>query len=272
MTKHGGLEPRLKPLLALAALDRSAGVGTPMVTRRTQSARRSERLGALGMLPGPDPATTWDELVPVDGGRIPVRLYRPDRPGTLPLYVFIHGGGWCAGTIDERDPRCRTIATEAGCLVASINYRLAPENQYPTAPEDCYSTLRWLGDNATRLRIDPRRIAIGGESAGANLAAAVCLMARDRSGPSICHQWLDVPATDATMSQSGFREVADGYLLDAAVIEDYLDHYLFDPAQVTEPYCSPLFAADHSELPPAWIIERGVRQASRRCCRLRGGT
>jgi acetyl esterase len=158
------------------------------------------------------------------------------------------------GTLDERDPRCRSITAGAGCAVASVDYRMAPENQYPTAPEDCYAALCWLVEHAAELGIDPDRVAVGGESAGANLAAVVCLMARDRGGPRIVHQWLDVPATDATLSQSGHREVPDGYLLDAGAIDDYLAHYLSDPAQAREPYCSPLLAEDLSGLPPAWIM------------------
>ncbi len=206
------------------------------------------------MLPGPNVASLEHIAVPVDGGRIRVRLYRPFVPGPLPLFVFFHGGGWCKGGLDERDPRCRTIAVGAECVVASVDYRMAPENQFPTAPEDCYAAVCDLVDRADQLGVDPDRVAVGGESAGANLAAAVCLMARDRGGPTICHQWLDVPATDLTLAQSGHREVADGYLLDAAAIDDYLEHYLPDPAMATDPRCSPLLADDHRGLPPAWIM------------------
>ena len=209
------------------------------------------------MLPGPKHVAVEHTSVPVDGGNIPVRLYRPPAAGPLPLYVFFHGGGWCKGGLDERDPRCRTIAAGADCLVASIDYRMAPENQFPTAPEDCFAALNALVARSAEIGIDADRVAIGGESAGANLAAAVCLMARDRSGPRICHQWLDVPATDATLAQEGHRNVPDGYLLDAADIDEYLDHYLPDPAMATDPRCSPLLAGDLSGLPSAWIMSAG---------------
>jgi acetyl esterase len=192
--------------------------------------------------------------VPVAGGRIRVRLYRPHGAGPFPLYVFLHGGGFCMGTLDEREQRCRAVSAGARCVVASVDYRLAPENQYPTPPEDCYAALEWLVEHAGRLDVDPARVAIGGESAGANLAAVACLMSRDRNGPRLVHQWLDVPTTDATCSQSGFREVPDGYLLDRAAIDDYLEHYLAHPAQASEPWCSPLLADDHRGLPPAWIM------------------
>lgn len=206
------------------------------------------------MRPGPEPAAVEHRQVAVEGGQIRVRLYRPVGPGPHPLHVFLHGGGWCLGTLDERDPRCRAISAGADCVVASVDYRLAPECQYPTAVEDCYAALGDLIDHAEELGIDPSRVAIGGESAGANLAAAVCLMARDRGGPTLCHQWLDVPATDCTLSQAGHREVPDGYLLDGATIDEFLDAYLPDPASRTDPYCSPLLATSHAGLPPAWIM------------------
>jgi len=249
------VHPRLRPLLALARVAGRDDTSVPMAVRRARSAGQSRWLGWVVMRPGPRPGRTWERSVPVDGGRIRVRLYRPAGvEGPLPLYVFLHGGGFCVGTMDERDPRCRAVAAGARCLVASVDYRMAPENQYPTAPEDCYAALEWLVERADELGFDPSRVAVGGESAGGNLAAVVCLMSRDRGGPAICHQWLDVPMTDATLSQAGHRDVPDGYLLDAAVIDDYTAHYLASPEQADEPYCSPLLAPDHRGLPPAWIM------------------
>jgi len=248
------IERRLVPFLRVARRARNADASLPVTIQRQNSARISDRGAALVMYREPEPASVTHHYVPADGGRILVRLYRPEGRGPFPLYVFIHGGGWCAGTLDERDSRCRAISFGARCVVASVDYRLAPENQYPTGPEDCYAALIWLVDYADELDVAPDTVAIGGESAGANLAAVVCLMARDRNGPRLCHQWLDVPALDLTCSQSGFREVADGYLLDRAAIDDYLGHYLPDPALATDPYCSPLLAADLTGLPPAWIM------------------
>ncbi len=248
-----GLEPRLRPLVRLARR-RGNDLGVPLATRRAEGARLARAGGWIAMRPGLSPADTTNLLVPVAGGQIAVRIMRPPGTGPHPLYVFLHGGGWCLGGLDERDPRCRAISAGAQCVVASVEYRLAPENQFPTAPEDCYAALCHLVEHAADFGIDPERVAIGGESAGANLAAAVCLMSRDRQGPRLCHQWLDVPATDATLSQSGHREVPDGYLLDAATIRDFLDHYLADPADANNPYCSPLLADDLSGLPPAWIM------------------
>jgi acetyl esterase len=248
------LDPRVRRIVGLMnALD-PGDTDTPMADRRVASAATAKRLGFLVMPKGPEPTEQSDRMVPVEGGRIRVRLYRPHGTGPFPLYIFLHGGGWCVGTVGERDPRCRAVSAGARCVVASVDYRMAPENTYPTPGEDCYAALTWLADHAGGLDVDPTRIAIGGESAGANLAAATTLMSRDRSGPAICHQWLDVPATDLTLSQPSIRDVPDGYLLDRSSIDRYLECYLADPAQATEPYASPLLAPDLNGLPPAWIM------------------
>ena len=248
------LDPRVRRIVQLMSALDSRGEDTPMVDRRRASAATATRLGFLVMPKGPEPADQTDRLVPVAGGTIIVRVYRPHGPGPFPLYIFLHGGGWCVGTLGERDARCRAIAAGAQCVVASVDYRMAPENTYPTPGEDCYAALRWLAEHAAELNVDPSRIAIGGESAGANLAAVTCLMARDRSGPKICHQWLDVPATDLTLAQPSITSVPDGHLLDRSDIDRYLACYLADPAQATEAYASPLLADDLTGLPPAWIM------------------
>lgn len=248
------LEPRVARLVALLrTLDRR-DVDEPMAVTRRQAAEISRRLGFLVMPKGPEPASTVDHNVPVAGGRILVRVMTPHGVGPFPLHLFIHGGGWCAGTVDERDPHCRQISAGARCIVASVDYRLAPENAYPTPGEDCYAALTWLIDRAATLGIDPSRVSVGGESAGGNLAAVLCLMARDRSGPTICHQWLDVPGLDLTLSQPSIESVPDGHLLDRASIDRYLECYLEDPSEALDPYASPLLAPDLSGLPPAWIM------------------
>lgn len=247
------LDPRVQRIVNIAKrMDR--GTGTHLVDQRRVSANVAARMGSLVMPKGPEPASTTDVDVPVDGGRIRVRIHRPAGRGPHPLHVFIHGGGWAIGSLGERDPRCRQIVAGANCVVASVEYRLAPENAFPTPVEDCYAALLWLVEHAAEHGIDPERISVGGESAGGNLSAVVCLLARDRSGPTIRYQWLDVPATDLTKSQPSFTEVPDGYLLDAAGIDAYLDAYLLDPAQATDPLASPLFAETHAGLPQAWIM------------------
>jgi acetyl esterase len=223
-----------------------------MPAKRLADTLQARQLGRVVMLRGPQ-VPTREVMVPVHGGAIRVRLYEPARPGTLPLHVFLHGGGWCVGDLDQRDPRCRTIAAGAGCVVASVDYRLAPENAFPVPLEDCYAALQWLVHEADRLGIDGTRVSIGGESAGANLAAAVALLNRDRGGPQLVFQWLDVPATDLTLSQPSVDRLGTGYGLTRASMEAYTAAYLreVDP---TEPYASPLYYDDLSGLPPALVM------------------
>lgn len=247
------LEPRVRRIVTLMNLLDRGGDDTPMADRRRFAGAVARRLGFVVMPAGPPTASTVDHEVPVRDGRIRVRVHRPAGSGPFPAYVFLHGGGWCIGTIEERDARCRQIVAGARCVVVSVDYRLAPENAYPTPAEDCYAALEWVAANAARLDVDASRLAVGGESAGANLAAVVCLMARDRSGPRICHQWLDVPATDLTLSQPSYRDVPDGLLLDRSSILRFRELYLGDLDRVTEPYASPLLA-DLRDLPPAWIM------------------
>lgn len=198
-------------------------------------------------------AEQTDHPVGVEGGVIRVRIYRPFGTAPFPLHVFIHGGGWCTGTLSQRDNRCRDLAAGAGCVVASVEYRLAPENRYPTAPEDCYRALCWLVEQAARLGVDPDRVSVGGESAGGNLAAVVCLMSRDRGGPPILFQLLDVPATDLTMSQPSVSRLGNGYLLTRQDMDRYVDAYLPDRSLATDPYASPLHATDLTGLPSAMV-------------------
>jgi acetyl esterase len=248
------LEPRVRRIVTIfSALDRRSPDAT-FADQRAASAALARRGRWLVMDAGPKDTSQRDLMVPVEGGSIVVRLYVPDAPGPHPLHLFLHGGGWCVGSLGERDPRCRHIAHGARAVVASVDYRLAPENAFPTAAEDCYEALCWLVDHAAELSIDPSRVSVGGESAGANLAAVTCLMARDRSGPNIAYQWLDVPATDSTMSQPSIHDVPDGHLLDLDGIYRFRSAYLPSEDLYTHPYASPLLADSHEGLPPAWIM------------------
>jgi acetyl esterase len=252
------LEPMVRRIVAVAnKLDRGQDTSLPWSRRRHEGASVARRLRGVVMPAGPAMQREAGEWVDVDGGRIYVRIYRP-RSGRLPVHLFVHGGGWCTGGLDERDPRCRTIASGAECVVVSVEYRLAPENRFPTAPEDCYRALEWVVEHSEELDIDPTRISVGGESAGANLAAVLCLMARDRNGPRLVFQWLDVPAVDLTMSQPSVSSTPPGYLLDHPQMVEYRDAYLPDVAAQTHPYASPFHAADLSGLPPAAILTCGA--------------
>ena len=146
-------------------------------------------------------AAAKEERISVPGGEIRVRLLSPEGAGPHPAFVHFHGGGFVLGTIDSlvNEAKCTHICRAAGCVVATVEYRLAPEHRFPTAAEDCYAALRWTVVHAASLGIDPNRVAVGGESAGGNLAAVVSLMARDRGGPELALQLLEVPVTDLSI-------------------------------------------------------------------------
>ena len=245
------LEPRLRLLLALMNRmgdDRE----TTFPTSRFEGAVQA-RWGARFVMKAGPKVPTREVMVPVHGGAIRVRLYEPAGPRPQPLHVFLHGGGWCEGGLDERDPRCRTIAAGAECIVASVDYRLAPENAYPIPLEDCYAALAWLVANADELGVDAARVSIGGESAGGNLATLVALLARDRNGPALVFQWLDVPGTDLTMTQPSVDRLGKGYGLTKQRMADYVAAYLRD-VDPKDGYVSPLHADDLSGLPPALVM------------------
>jgi acetyl esterase len=242
------LDPTLKTLL-----DGLAAAGGPALG--TQSV--AETRAAFDNMPLPrkqiELASVENRKIPGPAGEIPVRIYQPHGAGVKPVLVYLHGGGWVIGTLDSYDATCRELAEGAGCVVVSVDYRLAPEHRYPAAPEDCYAGLQWVAANASRLGADAKRLAVGGDSAGGNLSAVVCQMARDRRGPSIRFQLLVYPVTDADFSRRSYVDNAEGYLLTTASMHWFWDHYVPNRAQRAEPYASPLRAADLSGLPPAWV-------------------
>jgi acetyl esterase len=183
-------------------------------------------------------ASEVDHRVPVDGGEVTARVYRPDATSALPCYLHLHGGGFWLGTLEQGDSACRGIATDAECVVVSLDYRLAPEHKFPTAVEDSYAALLWIVDHADELGVDPARIAVGGGSAGGNLAAVVALMARDRGGPALVLQVLEIGVFDFTKPGK----------------ENYVDLYLGGAEHASNPYASPLLAPDLRGLPPAVVM------------------
>jgi acetyl esterase len=185
-------------------------------------------------------------------GPVPIRAYRPARAaaGPRPLVVNFHGGGWTIGSLDSADWLCSHVAADLDAVVVSVDYRLAPFHRFPAAAEDCYAALVDLVGRAAEFGADPARVAVMGDSAGGNLAAVVSLMARDRSGPRIAHQGLVYPAVDLTMSSPSIEENASAPILTKADCLAFRDHYLGGQDQ-RQPYASPLFAEDHTGLPPA---------------------
>ena len=198
-------------------------------------------------------ASVENRKIPGPASEIPVRIYQPHGGGVKPVLVYLHGGGWVIGTLDSYDATCRELAQGAGCVVVSVDYRLAPEHRYPAAPEDCYAAVKWVAANAASLGADPQRLAVGGDSAGGNLSAVVAQMARDRRGPAIRFQLLIYPVTDADFTRRSYVDNAEGYLLTTASMHWFWDHYLPSKSQRAEPYASPLRAPDLTGLPAAWV-------------------
>jgi acetyl esterase len=223
--------------------------------------------------PGQDVAEVRELEAPGPGGPIRVRLYRPlrerspeerladERPSDdtsaadapLPLVAYLHGGGWAIGTLDAFDPVCRALANASGALIASIDYRLAPEHPFPAAPDDARAAVRWLAANAEELGADPTRLAIAGDSAGGNLATVTARRLRDDGGPPLRFQALVYPACDSGLNTPSYRDNGSGFGLDAESMRRYWELYL-DGADGRHPDASPLQAPDLAGLPPAFIL------------------
>jgi acetyl esterase len=213
--------------------------------------------------PEPPPVAQVQGLqVPGLAGPIALRLYRPLQPaptgaGLLPVLVYFHGGGWVIGDLDTHDTLCRELANGAGCAIAAVDYRLGPENRFPAAVDDCLAATRWLQRNAATLRLDASRIAVGGDSAGGNLAAVVAITARDAGWPALVFQLLIYPATDMRRGAPSHTTNGEGYLLTRDTISYFHDHYIADPAHDLDWRASPLLHPDLSQLPPALVLTAG---------------
>jgi acetyl esterase len=186
-----------------------------------------------------------------------IRSYRPAAQETLPALVYFHGGGWTIGDLDTHDVLCRSLALGARCAVFSVDYRLAPESPFPAAVDDCFSAVRYVAEHAEQLKIHKNMIAVGGDSAGGNLAAVVALQARDAGGPPLAFQLLVYPATDQRCATPSHEKNARGYLLEREGIEFFRRCYLPDPAAFTDWRASPLLAKSHVDLPPALVVTAG---------------
>jgi len=222
------------------------------------AARDLYMAGRKALSPDPMPiAETRDVAIPGPGGPIAARVYRSAKNGTLPVLVFFHGGGWVVGNIDSHEAMCRHLANRAECAVLSVDYRMGPEHKFPAAVEDCFAATAWTADNGASLGVDPRRLAVGGDSAGGNLAAVVSLLARDKGAPRISCQVLIYPATDAAMRHDSVARYAEGYVLTRATMRWFYEQYLRTPDDAADWRVSPLLAPDLSHLPPAYVLTAG---------------
>jgi len=246
------LDPQMKALLdqAAAAGGKPFHAGTPREARAGINA-------LISLVAGPPEhvAKVEDRKIPGPGGEIPVRIYTPAGGAPMGALVYFHGGGWVGGDIASHDVLCRSLANGAGCVTISVDYRLAPEHKFPAAAEDSYAATKWVADNAATLGVDAKRIAVGGDSAGGNLAAVVAQMARDRNGPHVAFQLLIYPATDWAHESASQREfVEDGYILSRADMVWFYGHYMKADSDRTNPYLSPACAKSLAGLPAAYLM------------------
>lgn len=244
------LDPELNDFLAAADLGPSAD-GRTAQDRRALVRKLSDSLFAEFAEPAGDVGSTGDHMLDVDGGRIRLRVYRPASDRDLPIHVFFHGGGFWLGSIDEHvvDATCRERCLGADCVVVSVDYRLAPEHRFPTAVEDCYQALLWSREHARDIGGDPTRISVGGVSAGANLAAAVAIAARDRRGPELLLQLLEVPPLDLTLALMRDVPLGDGYGITVSDMEESVSFYLGADTDPRNPLASPALVEDVAGLP-----------------------
>jgi acetyl esterase len=245
------LDPLLLP--HLDALN-SLRFGSPGVDLADGMQGESASDGSELVEPAPDVQDKTDHRVRVSRGEITVRVYTPFGSGPFPAHLHFHGGGFWLGMLEQSATKCCETAQGAGCVVVAVGYRLAPKHKFPVAPEDCFRAFTWVIDNAADLGIDARRVSVGGVSAGANLAAVVTLMTRDRGGPPLVLQVLEVPVTDLTLSFPSMTEYGTGYVLTKEACARNARLYLAEPDQATDPYASPYFADDLSGLPPALVV------------------
>jgi acetyl esterase len=181
-------------------------------------------------------------------------VYRPSDEPALPALVWFHGGGWTIGSLETHDNTCRSLANAVGCIVVSVDYRLAPEHKFPAAADDAFAATQWVAEHAAELGGDPDRIAVGGDSAGGNLAAVVSLLARDAGGPAVVFELLVYPVTDHEFESPSMRENAKGYFLELESMRWFYNQYLRDESDGADWRFSPARAADLSGLPPAFVL------------------
>jgi len=237
-----------------ALLDRGTGVPATHTLPVAEARRQYEARIAL-MAPPPQVAKVVERRIDGPEGPLGLRLYTPEGNGPFPLMMFFHGSGFVLCSLDTHDGMCRNLAAGIGCVVVSVDYRLAPEHKFPKGLDDCLAATCWAAANAHELGIDTARIMVAGDSAGGNMAAVTALRVRDEGGPALCGQMLLYPVTDYhTPGTPSYAENADGYGLTRDTMEWFWAHYLADKVEAENPHASPLRAKDLSGLPPAYVM------------------
>jgi acetyl esterase/lipase len=261
----------LHPEVEALRLRRTAAGRRPVRELSVAEARAAEE-AELQQRGEPEPvAEVVDGSLPGPAGAVPIRLYRPQSAELLPALVYFFGGGWVTGSLDTADAVCRRLANSTPCAVVAVSYRLAPEHPFPAAVEDCYAATRWVAEHGAELRVDPRRLAVGGASAGGNLAAAVARLALEKGGPGLRLQILVYPLLDYRFDTPSVQETVDTVFFDRDDVAWCWAHYLRRESDGDSPLASPLRAHDVQGLAPALVItaeidplrDQGERYAAR---------
>jgi acetyl esterase len=248
-----GVHPQVQALLEdLISSGRPSSMSLPLPEGRRNFDELFQSLSSTAEV-----ERTEDRMVPGPAGEVRVRVYTPSGKPPFPMLVFLHGGGWVFGGIEAYDGLCRALASASKAVVFSLAFRLAPEHRFPAALQDCYSVTQWVHANHAELEGDPARLAVAGDSSGANLAVAVALMARDRGGPPIAFLLLAYPAVDPEMTSPSYRENEEDPFLSRAEMVWYWDKYLDSDGDRKHPHAAPIHAEDLGRLPPTHIVTAG---------------
>ena len=254
--KSPKLDPQIRALLEAM----EAQGGRALETMTIEEARQSS--GPMAALAGdPEALPSVENLqISTKNGSLAMRVYTPTLadakdPGSLPGLVFFHGGGWVIGSLESHDATCRKIANRSGAVIVAVDYRLSPETKFPGAIHDAFEATQWVADNASKLGIDPHRLAVGGDSCGGNLATVTAMRCRDEGGPSLALQVMVYPVTNLSATDTeSYREFAEDHFLTKVAMDWFRGLYLNGPEDARSPWASPLLASNLRGLPPALLI------------------